>query len=159
MHKLTLICALLAVPVFAAGQDNGQATVISGFASNRVSGPNVDAPRNPPLINTPSVTLGAAEVSAGGPFAMLTWYGTGTNSPATANPSEAPAQLEHGTYLNSGVTTSQYDKGVAQLMAEQHLNRQLAVRLYTNQDLAQLIAHLDQNTGLVRYGNVTVHLE
>jgi len=163
MHKLTLICALLVVPALAAGQDTsqaaGQATVISGFASNRVSAPNLDAPTNPPVINTPSVTLGATAVSSNGPFATLTWYGAGTNSPAAANPSEAVAQPEHGTYLNSGVTTSQYDKGVARLMAEQHLNRQSAVRVYTNHDMVQLVEQLNQSTGVVKYGNVTVHLE
>ena len=113
-----------------------------------------------PLVNTPSVTLDAAPLSAaGGPFATLTWYGSGTASEAPQETSEPPAQPRQGNFINLGVATSQDSEGVARLMVKQRANRQSAVRVYTNQDVAQLVEQLNQSTGLVKYGNKTAHLE
>jgi len=158
MHKLTVICALL-VPIFAVGQNGGQVTVISGYASNRVQVPGVHALAGVPLVNTPSVTLDAAPLAASnGPFATLTWYGPGAASAASVEPSETLAQPQRGNFMNLGVAISQSSKGVAQLMAEEQVNRQVATRVYTNGDLAQLVQRLNQNTGLVKYRDKTEYL-
>jgi len=155
MLKLVVIC-VLAVPVVAAGQNGGEATVISGYASNRVRVPAVDSLAGSPLVHTPSVTLGAGPASAGnGGFATLTWYGPGTAPEAPRESSEALVQPQLGNFVNVGVETSQDCEGLAQLMVEQRVNRRVAARVYTNQDVAQLVQQLSQSTGLVKYGGKT----
>ena len=116
MLKLMVICAL-AVPLFAAAQEGGQATVVSGNASNMALPPGMIVLSDPPLVHTPSVTLDAAPLSAGhGGFATLTWYGPGTVSGAPEEPSAAPTPTPGGSFVNVGVGTSEYSEGVAKLM-------------------------------------------
>ncbi len=153
MHKLAVICGLV-MPVLAVAQNHGQATVISGHASNRIQvaegAPSADAP----LINTPSVTLGAPPPSAAnGPFATLRWYGTGTSSETAEEPSQELDQPREGNITNVGVGASQDSKGVAQLMAEEQTSRQVAARVYTNRDVAGLVQQLNLSVGLVRYAD------
>jgi hypothetical protein len=157
MHKLMMICAL-AVPVFAAAQNGGQATVISGHASNRVQPPGVTALPDAPLVHTPSVTLGAAPPSAAhGEFATLTWYGPGTASEEPEEPGAAPAPAQDRNFMNVGVGTSEDSEGVATLMAEQP-SRRVATRVYTNRDVTRAVQQLDQSIGVVKYGDKTKQL-
>jgi hypothetical protein len=156
MHKFMMVCAL-AVPVFAAAQNGGQTTVISGYASNRVQPPGVTALSNAPLVHTPSITLGAPLSEAHGEFSTLTWYGPGTVSQAPEEPSTELTPPPDGNSLNVGVGTSQDSEGVAKLMAEQP-SRRVATRVYTNLDVARVLRQLDENIGLVRYGDTTKHL-
>jgi hypothetical protein len=158
VHKLALICAL-AMPMFAVAQNHGQATVISGHASNRMQVAEGTASADAPLINTPSVTLGAAPPSAAnGPFATLTWYGPGTPSETPEEPSQELEQPQEGNISNVGVGASQDSKGVAQLMAEEQTSRQVAARVYTNRDVARLVQQLNLSVGLVRYADKTEQL-
>ena len=157
MHKLMVICAL-AVPVFAAAQDGGQATVISGNASNLLRRPGGIVLAGAPLVHTPSVTLDAAPLSAAhGGFATLTWYGPGTVSEAPQEPGAPLAPPQDRNFMNVGVGTSE-DEGVAKLMAEQRPRRRVATRVYTNQDVTLLVQQLDQTVGLVKYGDTTKQL-
>jgi hypothetical protein len=156
MHRLMIICAL-AVPVFAAAQTGGQATVISGYASNRVP-PGVTALTDAPLVHTPSVTLDAAPLSAAhGGFATLTWYDPGTVSEAPDEPSAALAPPQDRNFMNVGVGTSEDSEGVAKLMEEQP-SRRVATRVYTNRDVVRLVQQRDQSIGLVKYGDTTKQL-
>ena len=158
MHKLMMIGAL-AVPVFAAAQNGGQATVISGYASNRVQPPGVPALTDSPLVHTPSVTLDAAPLSAAhGVFATLTWYGPGTVSEAPEEPRAALAPPQARNFMNVGVGASEDSEGVAKLMAEEQPCRRVATRVYTNRDVARLVQQLDQSIGLVKYGDTTKQL-
>jgi len=158
MHKLASI-GTLAVPILAAGQNGGQATVISGHASNRMQVSEVTAPAGLPLVNTPSATLVATPLSApNGGVDTFTWYGPGTASEVPEEPNEALTPPQNGNFMNVGVGTSQDSKDVAQLMFEQQVNRQVAGRLYTNRDVAQLVQQLNQSTGLVKYGDKSGHL-
>src|SRR2546423_3239870 len=158
MHKLMVICAL-AVPLFAAAQEGGQATVVSGNASNMALPPGMIVLSDPPLVHTPSVTLDAAPLSAGhGGFATLTWYGPGTVSGAPEEPSAAPTPTPGGSFVNVGVGTSEYSEGVAKLMAKEQPRQQIATRVYTNRDVARLVQQLDQSIGMVKYGDVTKEL-
>ena len=158
MHKLMVICAL-AVPVFAAAQDGGQATVISGNASNLLRPPGVIVLAGAPLVHTPSVTLDAAPLSAAhGGFATLTWYGPGTVSEAPEEPSASLAPPQDRNFMNVGVGTSEDSEGVAKLMAEEQPSRRVATRVYTNRDVARLVQQLDQSVGLVKYGGTTKQL-
>src|SRR2546425_7367699 len=103
MHKLMVICAL-AVPVFTFAQEGGQATVISGNASNLAQPPGVIVLADPPLVHTPSVTLDATPLSAAhGGFATLTWYGPGTVSGAPEEPGAAPDSGQNRNLMNVGV--------------------------------------------------------
>ena len=157
MHKLMTICAL-AVPVFAAAQNGGQATVISGNASNRVQPPGVTVLTDAPLVHTPSVTLGTTPPSAEhGEFATLTWYGPGTASEAPDEPSAALAPPQDQNFMNVGVGPSEDSEGVAKLMAEQP-SRRVSTRVYTNRDVARLVQQSDQSSGLVKYGDTTKQL-
>jgi len=157
MHKLMMIGAL-AVPVFAAAQNGGQATVISGYASNRVQPPGVTALTDAPLVHTPSVTLDAAPLSAAhGGFATLTWYDPGTVSEAPDEPSAALAPPQDRNFMNVGVGTSEDSEGVAKLMEEQP-SRRVATRVYTNRDVVRLVQQRDQSIGLVKYGDTTKQL-
>jgi hypothetical protein len=158
MQKLMMICAL-AGPIFAAAQNGGQATVISGHASNRVQPPGVTALTDAPLVHTPSVTLDAAPLSAApGGFATLTWYGPGTVSEAPEEPSAALAPPQDRNFMNVGVGTSGASDGVAKLMAEEQPSRRVATRVYTNRDVARLVQQLNQSIGLVKYGDTTTQL-
>jgi len=158
MLKLMVICAL-AVPLFAAAQEGGQATIISGNASNMALPPGVIVLSDPPLVHTPSVTLDAAPLSAAhGGFATLTWYGPGTVSATPEEPSAAPTPTHGGNFVNVGVGTSEFSEGVAELMAKEQPRRQVAARVYTNRDVARLVQQLDQNVGMVKYGDVTMQL-
>jgi hypothetical protein len=166
MHKFDMTGALavtvfvLVICVFAAAQNGGQATVISGFASNRMQVAGATALADAPLVNTPSVTLDAAPLSApNGLAATLTWYGPGAESAAQPEHSEAPPLSAQGKFMNAGVGTSQDSEGVALLMAENQVNgRHTAARVYTNRDVAQLVEELHESTGLVKYGDRTKHL-
>jgi len=156
MHRLMIICAL-AVPVFASAQTAGQATVISGYASNRVP-PGVTALTDAPLVHTPSVTLDAAPLSAAhGGFATLTWYDPGTVSEAPDEPSAALAPPQDRNFMNVGVGASEDSEGVAKLMEEQP-SRRVATRVYTNRDVVRLVQQRDQSIGLVKYGDTTKQL-
>jgi len=155
MHKLIMLCGL-AVPVFAAAQNGGQATVISGHASDRVQPPRVTALTNAPLVRTPSVKLDSPSLStAREGFATLTWYGPGTVSD---EPSAALAPPQDRTLINVGVGTSEDSKGVAKLMAEEKPSRRVATRVYTNLDIARLVQQLDQSIGMVKYRDTTKQL-
>jgi hypothetical protein len=157
MHKFMMVCAL-AVPAFAAAQNGGQATVISGHASDWVQKPGVTALTDAPLVHTPSVTLGADPLSAAhGEFATLTWYGPGAVFELPGEPSTELTPPPDGNSLNVGVGTSQDSEGVAKLMAEQP-SRRVATRVYTNRDVARVLRQLDENIGLVRYGDTTKQL-
>ena len=157
MHKFLMVCAL-AVPAFAAAQNGGQTTVISGYASNRVQPSGVTALTDAPLVHTPSVTLGSAPLSAAhGQFSTLTWYGPGTVSEAPEEPSTELTPPPDRNSMNVGVGTSQDSEGVAKLMAEQP-SRRVATRVYTNRDVARVLRQLDQNIGLVKYGDTTKQL-
>jgi hypothetical protein len=157
MHKFIMVCAL-AVPVFAAAQNGGQTTVISGFASNRVQPPGATALTYAPLVHTPSVTLGADPLSAAlGGFATLTWYGPGAISKSPEEPSTELTPPPDGNSMNVGVGISQDSEGVAKLMAEQP-SRRVATRVYTNRDVARVLRQLDENIGLVKYGDTTKQL-
>jgi len=147
-----------AAAITAAGQDGGQATVISGQASNRMQ-QEVTSRDGVPLVKTPSVTLDAAPLAAAnGPFATITWYGPGTASERPEEPSGPLAQTQQGNSMNLGVATFQDSKGVAQLMTEQHIDRQVVARVYTNRDVARVVEQLYQSTGLVKYRDKTEHL-
>jgi hypothetical protein len=155
MHKLMMICGL-AVPVFAAAQNGGQATVISGHASDRVQQPGVTALTDAQLVHTPSVTLDSPPLSAArGGFATLTWYGPGTVS---EEPSAALAPPQDRNFINVGVGTSEDSEGVAMLMAEEQPSRRVATRVYTNLDIARLVQQLDQSIGMVKYRDTTKQL-
>jgi hypothetical protein len=184
MRQLALLCTLLAAPILALGQNGGQATVISGYASNWVVAPGAYALPNPPLVNTPMVSLdavpvspvGASNATAGnvagatnatlsmvsqpvsGPFAASLWYGSSTASEAPEDSREAHAQAHRGNYLNLGIATFQDSESVARLMAEEHFEKKHAPRVYTNQDVAQLVEQLNQSRGLVKYDGKTEHL-
>jgi hypothetical protein len=183
MRQFALLCTLLAAPILALGQNGGQATVISGYASNWVVAPGMYALPNPPLVNTPMVSLDAVPVSpvgasnatadnvagarnatlsivpqpAYGPFAFPAWYGSGS---ASERPEERGDALthHHGNDLNRGIATFQDSESVAQLMAEEHFEKKHATRVYTNQDVAQLVEQLNRSTGLVKYNGKTEHL-
>jgi hypothetical protein len=161
MRQLTLFCALLAGPVLAAGQNGGQAIVISGYAGSWMPVPGVYALPSVPLVNTPSVSLDAAPFSqpVNGPFAAPTWYRSGSAFEAREAPSEASARPQQGKYLNRGLATFQDSEGVARLMAEEHLDRKPAARVYSNQDVAQLVQQLNQSIGLVKYNGKTERLD
>jgi hypothetical protein len=184
MRQLALLCTLLAAPILALGQNGGQATVISGYASNWVVAPGVYALPNPPLVNTPMVSLdavpsspvGASNATAGnvagatnatltivpqpayGPFATPAWYGSGTASEHPDERNDAFTQHHHGNDLNRGIATFQDSESVAQLMAEEHFEKKHAARVYTNQDVAQLVQQLNQSIGVVKYDGKTEHL-
>jgi len=183
MRQLALLCVLLAGSILALGQNSGQATVISGYAGTWEVAPGVYALPYVPLVNTPSVSLDAAPVSpvgasnatagnvagatnatlsivsqpANGPFAIPVWYGAGSAFEAPEESGKAPAQPQ-GNYLNLGIATFQDSEGVARLMADEHFNRKPAVRVYTNQDVAQLVHQLNQSVGLVKYDGKTEHI-
>lgn len=184
MRQLALLCVLLAASILAAGQNGGQATVISGYASNWVVAPGMYALPNPPLVNTPMVSLdavpvspvGASNATAGnvagatnatlsivpqpayGPFALPFWYGYGSAPEAPEESSAAPARPQQGNHRNLGIATFQDSEGVARLMAEEHFERKPAARVYTNQDVAQLVEQLNRSTGVVKYDGKTEHL-
>ena len=139
---------------------------------------------NPPLVNTPFVSLdqvpfspvGASNATAGnvagatnatlsltdqpyyGPFAVPMWYGPGEPSEGPEESDEALAPSGRGEPVELGIATFQDSVGVARLMGRESNVQQKASRVYTNQDVAQLADKENQNIGTVRYGGKTERL-
>jgi hypothetical protein len=119
----------------AAAQVNGQATVVSGYATTGVySMPIV------PLVRTPSLTLEPAILQ------------TPTND-ATAdnNASQTGSSYNSGSF-DFGAARSEDSYGAAELKSRFHPRR--ADKVYTNQD----IARVNDTNGLVKFGNKTEQL-
>jgi hypothetical protein len=73
---------------------------------------------------------------------------------ATVSIASCSAQLSHVTGEHD--TYAETRQGIMRRgLVEQRINRQVAVRVYTNRDVAQLIQQLSQSTGFVKYGGKT----
>jgi hypothetical protein len=117
----------------AAAQANGQATVVGGYASTGVySTPMV------PLVNTPSLTLGA-----------ISWQSQAGDADTEVN---ATSSSRKSAGFDFGAALSQDSYGAAELASQFHPAK--AAKVYTNQDVAQV----NDTNGLVRFGNKTEHL-
>jgi|HubBroStandDraft_6_1064221.scaffolds.fasta_scaffold191569_3 hypothetical protein len=120
---------------WAVAQANGQATVVSGYATTGVySMPIV------PLVNTPSLTLGASSQQVEANEATAD---ADVNETSTSSKSDG---------FNSGAARSQDSYGAAELASRFHPGK--AAKVYTNQDVAQV----NDTNGLVKFGNKTEHL-
>jgi hypothetical protein len=179
MKRLILLGVILTVSAFASAQTGGQATVVSGYASTMVAGPGVYALPNPPLITTPSVSLdatsapavGASNATAGnvagatsstlsitaqpvnGPFAAPAWYGSANpvSSGAGYNPAPVSSQPRSSENIDLGIATFQDSEGVARLMSEQHVSKDTAPRVLSNDDLSQGDNQESLSPGTVKY--------
>jgi hypothetical protein len=116
----------------AAAQANGQATVVSGYATTGVYSLPVM-----PLVTTPSISLGATSLR------------TETGDAAAASATSSSAKPET---LDLGAARSQDSYGAAELKSWSHPRK--AVKVYTNQDVAEV----NDTNGLVKFGNKTEHL-
>ncbi len=128
-------CMVLLLSGLAAAQANGQASVVSGYATTGVySMPIV------PLVTTPSLTLGAASL----PLA--------DNTTTADNGGGATYVSSHAEDFDFGAARSQASYGAAVLASLHHPGK--AAKIYTNQDVAQV----NDTNGLVKFGNKTEHL-
>jgi hypothetical protein len=131
MKKSIIIsCTLLVLSGLAAAQANGQATVVSGYATTGVYSLPVM-----PLVSTPSMTLEPTSLQLGVNYA--------TAEDGTTKASES---------FDSGAAMSQDSYGAAELKSWSHPRK--AAKVYTNQDVAQV----NDTNGLVKFGNKTEHL-
>jgi hypothetical protein len=132
MKKTIIITtALLVLSGLAAAQSNGQATVVSGYATTGVySLPAM------PIVSTPSVTLEPTSLQLG-------------VNQATADNSANTLPSEN---FDSGAARSQDSYGAAELKSWSHPRK--AAKVYTNQDVTQV----NDTNGLVKFGNKTEHL-
>ncbi len=119
----------------AAAQANGQATVVSGYATTGVySMPIV------PLVRTPSISLEPAI------------FQTPTNdAPADNYASPTRSSYNSGSF-DFGAARSEDSYGAAELKSRFHAQK--AARVYTNQD----VARVNDTNGLVKFGNKTEQL-
>lgn len=137
MNKLIIFSStvLLLLSGLAAAQVNGQATVISGYATNGVySGPIV------PLVRTPSITLEPTILQAP------------TNDAAVDNNVTPTSSSYKSGSFDFGAARSEDSYGAAELKSRFH--SQKAAKVYTNQDVAKV----NDTNGLVKFGNKTEHL-
>jgi hypothetical protein len=128
--KMLFFCTLLLISGLAAAQTNGQATVVSGYATTGVYSLPVM-----PLVSTPSMTLEPTSLQLGENNAAV--------ENDTTNSSES---------FESGAATSQDNYGAAELKSWSHPRK--AAKVYTNQDVTQV----NDTNGLVKFGNKTEHL-
>ena len=130
---IALSCTLL-LSGFAGAQANGQATVVSGYATTGVySLPGI------PLVTTPSITLE--------PTALQMEADSAANGNLDTSPS--PNQ---SVSFELGAARSQDSYGAAELASR--FRPAKAAKIYTNQDVAQVNA----TNGLVKFANKTEHL-
>jgi hypothetical protein len=128
--KISIFFTLLLFSGLAAAQSNGQAIVVSGYATTGVYSLPVM-----PLVSTPSLTLEPTPLQLG------------VNN--TTADTETTRSLEG---FESGAAMSQDSYGAADLKSWFHLRK--AAKVYTNQDVAQV----NDTNGLVKFGNKTEHL-
>jgi hypothetical protein len=129
--KMLFFCTLLLISGLAAAQTNGQATVVSGYATTGVYSLPVM-----PLVSTPSMTLEPTPLQLG-------------VTQATTNDNVSQTNSES---YESGAATSQDSYGAAELKSWSHPRK--ATKIYTNQDVSQV----NDTNGLVKFGNKTEHL-
>jgi hypothetical protein len=136
MNKAIMLSAIACLASgLAAAQANGQAAIVSGYATTGVySAPFV------PLVSTPSVTLE--------PTALQIGYSGETNDVSAG----APSIVQNSGTFNLGVARSEDSYGAAELKSWFHPRK--AAKVYTNQDVAQV----NDTNGLVKFGNKTEHL-
>jgi hypothetical protein len=128
--SIMIACTLLALSGLAAAQSNGQATVVSGYATTGVYSLPVM-----PLVSTPSMTLEPTPLRLGV-----------TNTPAD----NATTISSEGFDLGAAMSQDSY--GAAELKSWSHPRK--AAKIYTNQDVTQV----NDTNGLVKFGNKTEHL-
>jgi hypothetical protein len=130
---ITLSCTLLLLGL-AAAQANGQATIVSGYATTGVYSLPVI-----PLVTTPSITLEPTSLQ------------TGADSSPNSNLDSARSPNQSSRF-DLGAARSQDNYGAAELASRFHPAK--AAKVYTNQDVAQV----NDTNGLVKFGNKTERL-
>jgi hypothetical protein len=130
MKTSILFCTLLLISGLAAAQINGQATVVSGYAT-----PGVYSLPVMPLVSTPSMTLEPTSLQLGG-----------NNAAAENDTTNSSGNFDLGAAI------SQDNYGAAELKSWSHPRK--AAKVYTNQDVTQV----NDTNGLVKFGNKTEHL-
>jgi hypothetical protein len=131
MKTIIISCTLLLLSGLAAAQANGQATVVSGYATTGVYSLPIM-----PLVSTPSMTLEPTPLQLGV-----------NNTSVESGPSTKTSEG-----FESGAAMSQDSYGAAELKSWSHPRK--AAKIYTNQDVAQV----NDTNGLVKFGNKTEHL-
>ncbi len=160
-----------------AGLAAGQATVISGYASNQGRPGYYPATPFVPLVTTPSVSLdnasglltgasnatlgnvaGAATAtlsvvgtSANAPSSVPVWYGTSSTVAPEVRSSEVGTATPSSRYFETGIATFEMGSGAAEAAKLSQTNRKRAARVYTNED----IDHINQQNGTVKYKGKT----
>jgi hypothetical protein len=131
---MSLSFTLLLLSGLSAAQANGEATVVSGYATTGAySAPIV------PLVNTPSISLEGPPLQVG-------------ISDRTQAAEVGVANSATSERFDLGAARSDDSYGAAELASRFHPAK--AARIYTNQDVAQV----NDTNGLVRFGNKTEHL-
>lgn len=156
MRPILLLSSFLLLTRLAIGQ----VSLVSGYAGYWAAPPGEYAAPFIPLLHTPSASLdnpylvapSYPAVPASQPAIELAprYYGPGEPSQ-----NEVPSAAESSEgHFRLGVAQFQSSVGLAQLAA---LSRKgaPAAHVYTNEDIAKL----NQDTGLVSYGNKTEHLD
>ena len=172
MRQLLVLCAICLL----AGMAAGQATVVSGYASNQGRPGYYPATPFVPLVTTPSVSLDNASglltgasnatlgnvagatatlsivgTSANAPSSLPVWYGTSSSVAPEVRSSEVGTATPSSRYFETGIATFEMGSGAAEAAKLSQTNRKRAARVYTNED----IDHINQQNGTVKYKGKT----
>lgn len=134
-RSIVLSCMVLLLSGLGVAQVNGQATVVSGYATT-----GVYAMPAVPLVTTPSISL------EGPPLQI------GISEAPAENDNNQTNSADESRFFDSGAARSEDSYGAAELASRFHSHK--ATRVYTNQDVAQV----NDTNGLVKFGTKTEHL-